>query len=320
MILDVCVIIAQRGKMSDLNTENIEYSYFCVAFIDMLGQKEAFLENGKYLDTIEENISNPEELKKKLGIAHRKTFAAVTGMRKQFYDFFTEYTSIASRPPSSIPEDKIELFKEMRKAHVDLQFFSDCIIASSALRPDKHYATVINSVYGILMSCGGLLLHSLAMRNSFRAGIDVGFGIRIDNKEVYGPAMFRAYEYESQTAQYPRIVVGEQLINFLGNLSERNSQLPNQSKVDIEWCKSLADRCFSMIKVDVDGQAFVDYLGEEMVSGLREDLGNERLKEIYALAFKFIDDEYKRFKELRDQKLAQRYFILRQYFNARKIV
>ena len=99
------------SSMSD-KKEKIEYEFYCVAFIDMLGQKEAFLENGKYLDTIEENLSNPDELKKKLTVAHNKTFEAIVAMRKQFQAFFSAYINIASKPPANIPEDKIELFKE----------------------------------------------------------------------------------------------------------------------------------------------------------------------------------------------------------------
>ena len=87
--------------MSD-KQEKIEYEYYCVAFIDMLGQKEAFLENGKYLDTIEENLSKLNELKKKLATAHNKTFAAIVGMRKQFQSFFSAYTNIASKPSAII--------------------------------------------------------------------------------------------------------------------------------------------------------------------------------------------------------------------------
>ena len=74
-----------------------------------------------------------------------------------------------------------------------------------------------------------------------------------------------------------------------------------------------------MIKIDRDGYAFLDYLGKVSIAGIKDELGEESLKKIFASAYKFVDDEYQRFKALRNQKLAQRYYLLRQYFCAREI-
>lgn len=293
----------------------IEYTYSCIAFIDILGQKEAFQEKGRYIDTIDQNLENYEVLLSKMKRAHAETYASVEILRDQFKHFIDAYTRCGS-PPANIPKDKIEMFNAMNKTSIDLQFFSDCILAHSTLKPEGYYANVINSVYGILMACGALLFLSLTIKKPFRAGIDVGFGIK-SNNEIYGPALFRAYELEANVCQYPRIVIGEQLLNFLGNLSHRNPQFDNQAKEDIEWCKILADKCLSYICIDLDGVPALDYLNKEFVASVKEELGDDKIKEMYSQARTFIEVEYERQKQL-SQKLAHRYYLLRQYFISRE--
>jgi hypothetical protein len=48
-----------------------------------------------------------------------------------------------------------------------------------------------------------------------RGGIELGLAMDIDNDDIYGPALARAYTLESKVAQYPRIVIGEELILYL---------------------------------------------------------------------------------------------------------
>jgi len=185
------------------------------------------------------------------------------------------------------------------------------------LKPEKHYSNVINSVYGILMACGSLLLLSLASRKPFRAGIDIGYGIKLPNNEIYGPALFRAYELESNIAQYPRIVVGQQLINFLGNLSLKNPQLEKQEAIDIEWCKKIADICLGIIKVDLDGVACIDYLSEDFVKDVKAEIGEEKFDDICRKARDYVGSEYERWRKGSNQKLAQRYYFIWKYINSR---
>ena len=294
----------------------IEYGYHLVAFIDILGQKESFKENGQYLDEIETYFDNPEELKKKFAKAHAETVVSIERLRKQFKDFFNAYTQKHSEP-TLIPPDKINQFKKMREAEVDLQVFSDCILAISSLKKDEYFSHAINSVFGVLMACGGMLLASLSVGKPFRAGIEIGLGTKFEG--VYGPVLFRAYELESSVAQYPRIVIGDGLLNFLYNLSDRHPQFEGQIKEDIEWCKLMADTCLKMIVKDVDGIYIFDYLGEEATKGVREQEGKDFMKRCYDDAKRFVEKEYKKHVDSKDEKLSKRYAMLNQYFNARKI-
>ena len=49
------------------------------------------------------------------------------------------------------------------------------------------------------------------MGRPLRGGIDVGLGLEITADEVYGPALERAHYLESRLADYPCVLVGDEL-------------------------------------------------------------------------------------------------------------
>ena len=83
---------------------------------------------------------------------------------------------------------------------------------------------------------------------------------------VFGEAMVRAYRLESRTAVYPRAVVDEELIEVL--LSEA-----------IPDIALFSNRVAHAVRIDRDGQYFVDYLGYDPLQG---DFGmKRRIVDIY---------------------------------------
>ncbi|MEW5894428.1 MAG: hypothetical protein AB1650_01535 [Candidatus Omnitrophota bacterium] len=288
---------------------DIEYNYYIVAFIDLLGQKDSFKDNEYYIDEIYEG----EELKKKLIKAHGVTVSFIEEFRESFEEYFKIY-SLEGDVPKEIPEEKRKKFVEMRKSKVDLMTFSDCILISSALKPSgAFYAPIINNVFGIFGACAHLFLSSLSLGHPFRAGIEIGYGTKINGKEVYGPSFFRAYELESKVAKFSRILIGKQLMNFLYNLSIKNPQLNNQDSDDILWCKSFADKCLEMICADRDQVYILDYLGKNFISMFKRGAAIEALKATYKNALIFVEEELQRFRQGKNQELENRYLLLRQY-------
>ena len=79
--------------------------------------------------------------------------------------------------------------------------------------------------------------------------------------------IFGTYELESKVAEYPRIVIGQERINYLTQLTNGHKQLPEQDKEDIDLCKLMATRCLKMIVQDLDGVPILDYLGKEFFQG-----------------------------------------------------
>lgn len=275
-------------------TSNIVYGNYAVAFIDILGQKEDF----KELEGVE-LVSSDEDVKQKLIKLHKKTTGFVEKLRGAFTDFFKAATE-ETKPSNQIPVEKQKIYQEMRKTRLQFKYFSDCMQGFVCLRTDKYHSVAINGVHSLLLGCGGMLILSLAVGKVFRAGIDVGIGIEIEDDEVYGPALFRAFELESQIAQYPRIVIGDNLINYLKNLSDRVSQMPNQIPEDIEWSRRLADDCISMIKIDVDGYPFLDILGGTHLKSGRDAFGSE-FDKLLEKAFIFVQNEYRKWKAEKTQ-------------------
>ena len=71
-------------------------------------------------------------------------------------------------------------------------------------------------------------------RRHFGRGVEVGLGTELDNGEIYGPVLYKAYELERELPEYPRIVVGRELINYLTQLAQGHKQIPEQAKEDVE--------------------------------------------------------------------------------------
>jgi len=279
-----------------------------VAFIDVLGQKEAFR------DLESQPLANNHP---KLIEAHKQTVFFVETLRNGFKDFFDAYT-VEKEPSVKVPPEKMDQFKAMVKSNLQHQRFSDCIQAYVCLHTDEYHSNAINGVFGVLLACGSMLLLSLAMKKAFRAGIEVGLGTELDNGEIYGPVLYKAHELESKVAGYPRIVVGRELINYLTTLANAHEQLPEQTKEDVELCKLMATNCLKMIVRDLDGVPILDYLGTEFLQNISENQERAReLENTFKLALQFVEAEYSKRKQAGDKKLALRYYLLLNYLKAK---
>ncbi len=294
-------------------TKGANYGYYAVAFIDVLGQKEVFAGIDRIPET-EEDTS----LRDKLLKAHIETVIFIENFRKSFEGFFNAYTE-GGKQKEKIPISKQGMYQEMTKCVLKHQRFSDCIQAYTPLQTEKYHTKAMGGVYGILVACGEMLLLSLSNNKAFRAGIDIGVGTEMDNSEIYGPALFNAYELESKIAQYPRIVVGDTLMNYLMSVSKEDFTLPDQPKEDLLACKDLASRCLRMIVRDMDGYPILDYLGDEfrrIDEHLSEDM-KAKTDFISKQAFLFIKRELEKWRQNKNQKLAVRYLQIHNYFRAR---
>jgi hypothetical protein len=142
-------------------------------------------------------------------------------------------------------------------------------------------------------------------RNPLRGGIEIAWGTELRPGELYGPAIARSYELESEVAQYPRIVVGARMIEFLNTVAA----IPPKDKPS-QYSSTLAKMCLQMLVRDIDGQWMIHYLGESFQKAVSRDAHVD----MYNDAARFISDEYDRFRTAGDSKLALRYFHLRSYF------
>ncbi len=287
-----------------------KYGYYAVAFIDILGQKEIF----NQLNNIEFN--DQPETKDKIIEIYKNSAGVVEEMRQNFQDFFNSF--IQEKPSTySVPEEKRLIYDEVRKVKLKHYSFSDSIVAFVPLQSDKYVTPAINGVFGIFGACGVFLLMSLAKGKVFRGGFDVGKGIELESGEVYGPALYNAHYLECRIAQYPRIVLGNELIRYLKSLSIKHKQTPNQPQEDIEICKKMADVCLSMINPDIDGNFYLDYLRDNFKKGFASHNAIESYSVAVDLAMKFIEKKVIEKRKERDSKLALRYHWLLSYFKGK---
>ena len=143
--------------------------------------------------------------------------------------------------------------------------------------------------------------------NIFRGGIEIGLAGKIESNDIYGPALLEAYELETKVAHYPRIVIGDELVNLL-ETTMRSTEDNVQSKINRE----LSQECYNMLMEDADGRYALDYLGQKC----REML-IEKFPDVYEKAKSFLEKRLLEIKKEKSTELFPRYLWLTDYFNLR---
>ena len=159
-----------------------------------------------------------------------------------------------------------------------------------------------------MASGASTFLMMLSGGHAIRGGIDIGIGIELSDGDVYGAALAKAYELESKTARYPRIVIGDDLFNYILKYAKQNNDVFGLTN------DKTAYDCTRLIGIDDDGLPFLDYLGE----GFKQDIAKDRLDPaIIEKAYDFIMEESAKWQNTKNSKLAFRYALLRNYFEHR---
>tara|TARA_Y100001954_G_scaffold237845_1_gene302980 strand:- start:1263 stop:2099 length:837 start_codon:yes stop_codon:yes gene_type:complete len=101
--------------------------------------------------------------------------------------------------------------KFIEKSSISITHFSDSIVFSIGLENDMNAMSLIEYV--------GRLVYRLWRDFDIliRGGVSVDKLIHKENGPLYGPAMVKAYDYETNLANYPRIVMDNNLFNIVGN-------------------------------------------------------------------------------------------------------
>lgn len=287
------------AKQKKKNQE-IFLSHYAVAFIDLLGQQE-LLRNLRSLPN-PEAPGDMEAMKQHL----KNTYGAVTGMRKFFSDSFEGYARKPRDLKDLTPQQRKE-FNSLTNNPIKFQTFSDSVVIFMSLRTDTAKLPM-RGVFGILGAAATTFTCCLAAGHPIRGGIDVGIGMDITKNEIYGPALSRAYTLESRIANYPRIVVGEELIKYL---EKTRDQEPKDVAAIV--AKKSAEHCIDCLVLDDDGYPFVDYLGKSYRRIFGEVIDGAVIQKAYSQVINFSE----KYKKEKNSKLAFRYTLLRNYFEDR---
>ena len=275
------------GEKSDL-----AINYYLTAFIDVLGQQDALQKFNGLPDT-----KNKDEMDEFLYLI-KNTFGVVNGIYESFKNLFDAF----------IRKEKNSLFSQFITSNdIKLQRFSDGLVIFLSLRDDINKIP-IQGIYLIITACGSIFLLWLSQGQPLRVGIDIGLGVEMKKNELYGPVVYKAYKLESQIAQYPRIVLGDELMTYL-HLTKELENIDFNANVS----KKLAKLCLSILIKDDDGYPILDYLGENF----KNIVGNGINGEIVLKAYEFLVKQSEKWREEKKTKHAFRYTLLRGYFDAK---
>lgn len=287
----------KKGKKPDIVVSN-----HVVAFVDLLGQQERLRTFG-ILPGIDD-----QEVLEAFGETLQATYEAVRFMRHTFADYFA-YFSKRKVDTSQLTKEQRSSFGKMKSNPIQFQGFSDSMIVYLSLTTTETNKLPMRGVYGVLGAAGITSLVCLARGHPLRGGIDIGWAAEVSKREIYGSALARAHALESRIAQYPRVVVGEELRRYLELTRDQEA-----SDIISQAARMAAQTCLGLLAEDHDGQLFLDYLGEGFKSSVPDaDLAAQLFHE----AYDHVKRQCEKSKKEKNTNLAFRYALLEKYFDSR---
>lgn len=289
--------------MSEMAADKADETFvgwYVVAFLDLLGQQDKLRQISVLPDQ-----GNAEEV-----AAFKHQVMQMYGPVKALRTFFLRSinTLSSNTGDEKLQEHEKAFIQEFRSCPVYSRTFSDSVIAHVPLRNDLSKYPC-RAIYGVLSAAAITFLSCLANGNPIRGGIELGLGFNIETDEIYGPALARAYTIESKVAQYPRVVIGDELVRYLRAIAAN----PSTDREDMANA-TVAKACLNLLTQDDDGHAVLDYLGED-IRGVLQGLPDTA--QIVLKAYDVVVNASDKLKEQRNTKLGFRYTLLRNYFEAR---
>ncbi len=132
----------------------------------------------------------------------------------------------------------------------------------------------------------------------------------IADGEVYGPALERAYALETGAAEFPRILIGDELWRYLTLLESQDFIQPYG-----QIAKEVGRRAKELIIGDIDGRRVLDYLG-----GHFHSMSGETVGKMIQPAYDFVVEQHRLWQTEKKQKLAERYRRVCNYFEGHKVL
>jgi hypothetical protein len=275
-----------------------EFAFYAVALIDLLGQSRNLEKFGALPLTDEERKNFIEKSK--------KTFGRVRGFRKIVLGLRDELTKEIKLPDDFLeklkPEESVLVNKHLKTA-VDIEFMGDSAMLKVCLKEKDNYFPLM-SIWALLDHLSTAVLDQLSRKIPMRGAIDVGICTDLAPNSLYGQAVSRAHQLESQCADYPRILIGENFLSYLRYVEDvRTKEVSEQEKKIIKGNLTLIKKRLSK---DTDGHIILNYLGDkDSFSSLEE--GQKSFQECIQETSTFIQSEINLHKDLKDHKIAKRY-------------
>ena len=286
---------------------------YIVGLVDLLGQSRKLDE----LNSLWWEIQDPrgvEEKEKPNRIREltNDTYGEVKYFRKLFTDsfnIFKKYVLENTRNKNLSPDEQA-LVTRMTEDMCTLRSFSDMVMFYTPLDSTEGLLSRFR-LAAMLYACVGILTVEFKAGTFFRGGIEVGIGTEFDNGDIYGPVLNDVHQLEKEIADYPRIVIGMRLSEFIrseGQATDMGEFLNSVLAKVNDFCKKIVCR-------DNDGLVIVDYLGEEAV-----DMNRSQYSEACDFAKRGmakVEGELNAHKKEGNQDLVKRYEKLLAYYQSR---
>lgn len=275
-----------------MDKETLNLCDYAVAFIDLLGQKAAM-----------PNRHLPNNKDEAIALV-KKSVGRIVSTQKLFENFYNSHASrqiIYSQLPPAVQQQ----VPDMAPCELKWQYFSDGLVVYVPLGSTVVQSPV-NGIFGLLLASGLLCLIGLAAGSPIRAGIDVAWAVEYRPNELYGSAVAHAHKLESEVAKWPRIVIGEGLIDYLKHYATSGG-----SDISSQFRREMAIRCQSLLAIDIDGNPIVDYLGH----GYQEIAKNAIDVSVIEKAKAFVAEQISDWRMVGDKKLLERYEIVEKYLS-----
>lgn len=281
--------------------DDLFVGHYCVSFIDLLGQRDA-LRNQSLLPEV-----SSEADKQKLLQTFRDSIGAIAGLQRNAEEMLEGSDAKSESPLRAqlVPEQQVH-WDEMMRTNVTTQRWSDGLMSFSRLG-DAQVKCDLNNIFRLFALAGTLCFMGLATHRPIRGAIEIAWGVELHPGELYGAAVARAYELESEVAGYPRIVIGTEVLKFL-DLQRRNPSTDLFSQNN----RTLADLCSNMIVQDADGHWILHYLGDTF----HKSISQNAHADLYGKAREFVVEQFQAHQKNQVVKLAFRYAHLLNYFEA----
>jgi hypothetical protein len=276
--------------------------YFVLGLLDVLNQRQALQQWRTLPDGPDGKAKLLPRLQHSLG-----TILSLRSLFNKYVAALGEETLTPEQLASLTPDQRVE-FNRLRDTKFGIQPFSDTVAFFSPLDHLRNIP-ILRDIYSVLLGSGFVQVMLLTGGVAARGAVEIGAAAALGPAEIYGPVLASAHHLESEIADYPRIVVGPELVKFLQEIERHPPTEPLW-----RMSSSIASTCLQAIFIDEDGAYTVDGLGVclnqvDQTAGIKSQLLKAR---------DFVDRELSRFQREGNHKLALRYARLRKCFDRHK--
>lgn len=288
--------------MGNKNKQPFCISEYCAIFVDLLGHK-------KFL----KDLSNcaRDEAQRRVSELSKPLLCFKEGALKRVEEVLGDTVKlIKEKSPESARPSLLSLIDDITYG---VQQFSDSTLLYVKMGSPVSYIVVNMFLEFIVFR----LLDNMSSGTPLRGGVAIGQGWELEDNCLCGQVIADAYDLESKVSNWGRVTVSELFESRLRSLCGLSEIVGGR------WILEFLRPLTSIIKIDIDGAYFLDYLNPAVDEMYRRNRFNDKwFVDRIKSGLAFINDQCDRFKSespksLESARLALRYDIMRGYWNSR---